>query len=102
MKCLLSICHKKISYNLFILAIAVYFGTVLNVPLWLTFYEILSKLERVNIGFVISLPIFIIAALNIIFQAFAWPYISRVFFGILTLISAITAYASYQIGRAHV
>ncbi|MCD9491645.1 phosphoethanolamine--lipid A transferase [Photobacterium phosphoreum] len=98
MKCLLSICHKKISYNLFILAIAVYFGTVLNVPLWLAFYEILSKLERVNIGFVISLPIFIIAALNIIFQAFAWPYISRVFFCILTLISAITAYASYQYG----
>ncbi len=46
----------------------------------------------------ISLPIFIIAKFNIIFQIFAWPSLGRAFFSVLTLISAITAYASYQYG----
>ncbi|PSV11606.1 phosphoethanolamine transferase [Photobacterium kishitanii] len=93
-----SIFNKEINYNVLVFFIAVYFGLVLNIPLWRTFYEILSKIEVVNTGFVISLPIFIIAALNIIFQIFAWPCLGRVFFSVLTLISAITAYASYQYG----
>lgn len=75
-----SIFNKEINYNVLVFFIAVYFGLVLNIPLWRTFYEILSKIEVVNTGFVISLPIFIIAALNIIFQIFAWPYLGRVFF----------------------
>ncbi|MEC6830583.1 phosphoethanolamine--lipid A transferase [Photobacterium toruni] len=98
MKCSSYFFNKEINYNILIFYIAVYFGLILNIPLWQTFYEILSKLEMVNVGFVISLPIFLIAALNIIFQLFAWPYFGRVFFGLLTLVSAITAYASYHYG----
>lgn len=98
MKYLFSFFNKKINYNILIFLIAIYFGLVLNIPLWRTFSEIFSKLDAVNTGFVISLPIFIIAALNLIFQLFAWPYVGRVFFSILTLLSSITAYASYHYG----
>ena len=90
--------NKTINYNILVFVIALYFCIVLNIPLWRTFYEILSKLETVNIGFLISLPLFLVAILNLMFQLVAWPYIGRLFFVILTFISSITAYASYQYG----
>ena len=93
-----SIFNKELNYNILVFFIAIYFGIVLNIPLWQKFYEILSKLEIVSVGFIISLPIFLIAALNIIFQLLAWPYIGRLLFSVLTFISAITAYASYHYG----
>ncbi|MCD9465691.1 MULTISPECIES: phosphoethanolamine transferase [Photobacterium] len=98
MKCSSSVFNKEMNYNILVFCIAIYFGIVLNIPLWQTFYEILSKLEIVSVGFIISLPIFLIAALNIIFQLLAWPYIGRVLFSVLTFVSAITAYASYHYG----
>ncbi|MEF1220705.1 phosphoethanolamine transferase, partial [Photobacterium damselae] len=59
--------------------LALYFAIVLNLPLWRTFEHIFQTLPAVKIGFIISLPIFLTAALNIIFNLFSWPYITKPF-----------------------
>ncbi|HIF9309104.1 TPA: phosphoethanolamine transferase [Photobacterium damselae] len=78
--------------------LALYFAIVLNLPLWRTFEHIFQTLPAVKIGFIISLPIFLTAALNIIFNLFSWPYITKPFFSILIFFSALVCYAMYQYG----
>lgn len=50
--------------------LAVIFTAMLNWPILLHFYDILTKLEHVKLGFVISIPIVLVAALNFVFMPF--------------------------------
>ncbi|MEZ6960357.1 MULTISPECIES: phosphoethanolamine transferase [unclassified Aeromonas] len=82
----------------FIALLAVVFACLFNWPIWLHLYDILSQLERVKTGFVISLPILLVAALNFVFVPFSIRYLLKPFFALLFVISAIASYTMLKYG----
>lgn len=77
-----------------ILLLAVVFATLLNWPVLLHFYQILTALEHVKAGFVISIPLVLIAALNVVFMPFSVRYLLKPFFAVLLITGAIASYAT--------
>ncbi len=89
---------KEVSFISLPLILALYFALVVNFPILSELNSILSKLESVKIGFVLSIPLFFLAAFNFIFSLFSWPYFSRPFFTLLLIISSMVSYAMYNYG----
>ncbi|EKM31629.1 putative membrane protein, partial [Vibrio harveyi] len=71
---------KGLSYVTFTLLLALYFALVVNIPIYKELVHILTSLDQVKIGFIITIPIFFFAALNFLFNLFSWPWISKPFF----------------------
>ncbi|WP_421261364.1 phosphoethanolamine transferase [Aeromonas jandaei] len=82
----------------FVFILAMVFAFLFNWPILLHLYDILSQLERYKIGFVISLPIFLIAALNFVFIPFSIQYVVKPFFSFLFITSSIASYAMLKYG----
>ncbi|EMH3443174.1 phosphoethanolamine transferase [Vibrio harveyi] len=89
---------KGLSYVTFTLLLALYFALVVNIPIYKELVHILTNLDQVKIGFIITIPIFFFAALNFLFNLFSWPWISKPFFILLLITSGIVSYASYNYG----
>ncbi|MFM2484607.1 phosphoethanolamine transferase [Celerinatantimonas yamalensis] len=89
---------KERSYNQISWLLAIYFACIVNVPFYRTFYHILSNIGEYKIGFVITVPIFIVLALNFIFQWLIWPYITKPIFVVLLIVASIVSYASFNYG----
>lgn len=83
----------KIKIVPFIFLLAFYFAFMLNWPGVLHFYDIIYKLEGFKLGFAISLPILLVAALNLVFIPFSVRYLVKPFFALLILLSTIVSYA---------
>ena len=82
----------KIKVVPFILLLAFVFSFLLNWPVLLHFYDILSNLEHFKIGFVISIPFLLVAALNFVFMPFSIRYLMKPFFAFLFVTGSIASY----------
>ncbi|MGY3854805.1 MCR-3-related phosphoethanolamine--lipid A transferase [Aeromonas aquatilis] len=82
----------KIKIVPLVFLLAFYFAFMLNWRGVLHFYDILYKLEDFKIGFAVSLPILLVAALNFIFVPFSFRYLVKPFFALLLVLSAIVSY----------
>lgn len=82
----------KIKIVPFILLLALVFAFLQNWPVLLHFYEILAKLEHFKIGFAISIPILLVAALNFVFMPFSVRYLVKPFFAFLFVTGSIVSY----------
>lgn len=78
--------------------LAAYFALALNTPIYIALNNIFAELDQVKIGFVLSIPVFFIAVFNILFSLFSWPWITKPFFILLIISSALVSYASYNYG----
>ncbi|OOF14191.1 MULTISPECIES: phosphoethanolamine transferase [unclassified Salinivibrio] len=87
-----------ISITMFTALVAIYFSVVMNVTFYKELKSIFSSIEEVKAGFVISIPLFLFFALNIIFSLFSWPRITKPFFVILVILSSMVCYAEYNYG----
>ncbi|ALR17828.1 phosphoethanolamine transferase [Vibrio natriegens] len=90
--------REGISYVTFSFLLAFYFALVVNIPIYKELIGILSSLDNVKVGFVVTIPIFFIAALNFLFNLFSWPWIGKPFFILLLILSSMVSYASYNYG----
>lgn len=88
----------KINSFVFTTLLALYFAIILNIPITCTIIKILNKLVSVKIGFILSIPVLLIAALNFFFTLCSIKYFEKAFFIIVILISAIESYAMYYYG----
>lgn len=70
----------KIKIIPLILLLSLFFALILNYPLLQHLHSILTTLEHVQIGFVISIPFVLIAALNFLFTIFSLRFILKIFF----------------------
>ena len=95
MKCPVKI---EISYVAFTALMALYFVTVMNLPFYIDLFHIISQLEAVDVGFVISVPVFLFAAMNLVFNLFSWPKVSKPIFIVLLLISSAVSYSTFNYG----
>ncbi|WP_068976857.1 MULTISPECIES: MCR-3-related phosphoethanolamine--lipid A transferase [Aeromonas] len=82
----------KIRVVPFILLLALVFAFLLNWPVLLHFYEIFTNMEHFKIGFAISIPILLVAALNFVFMPFSVRYLLKPFFAFLFVVGSIVSY----------
>lgn len=88
----------SLSYMVITALLALYFALVLNLPIYKELQHIFSQMEAVKVGFIITIPLFFFAALNLIFNVFSWPFITKPFFMLLLVSSALVSYASFNYG----
>ncbi|KQA99116.1 phosphoethanolamine transferase [Vibrio metoecus] len=89
---------KTFSYNQLVLILAIYFALPLNLPVYEKLAQIFTESAQIHWGFVISIPLFFLFALNFIFQIFSWPYLFKPFFALLLIISSILSFVGFQYG----
>ncbi|MGU5696415.1 MCR-3-related phosphoethanolamine--lipid A transferase [Aeromonas allosaccharophila] len=82
----------KIKIVPFILLLALVFAFLQNWPVLLHFYDILANLEHFKLGFAISIPILLVAALNFVFMPFSVRYLVKPFFAFLFVTGSIVSY----------
>ncbi|WP_068977551.1 MULTISPECIES: phosphoethanolamine transferase [Aeromonas] len=80
------------------LLLVLFFALVLNWPIFLHFYTVLSGLSHVKAGFAISIPLVLIAALNAVFIPFTFRFLLKPFFTVLILSGSIVSYAMLKYG----
>ncbi|MFQ1683284.1 phosphoethanolamine transferase [Aeromonas veronii] len=80
------------------LLLVLFFALVLNWPVFLHFYTVLSTLTHVKAGFAISIPLVLIAALNAVFIPFTFRFVLKPFFTVLILTGSIVSYAMLKYG----
>ncbi|WP_338454367.1 phosphoethanolamine--lipid A transferase [Aeromonas veronii] len=80
------------------LLLVLFFVLVLNWPIFLHFYTVLSALTHVKAGFAISIPLVLIAALNAVFIPFTFRFVLKPFFTVLILTGSIVSYAMLKYG----
>lgn len=93
-----NMCKEGLSYSIFTFFVALYFTVVINLPVYKELFQILSALDTVKIGFVISIPILFLAVFNFLFNLFTWPLISKPFFSVLLVASSVVSYGGYNYG----
>lgn len=87
----------KASYARFTVIVALYFAVVLNLPIYKELHHIFAQMESVKLGFMLTIPLFFWAALTVIFNLLSWPYLTKPFFIILLMCSALVSYAGVQL-----
>ncbi|MGR6725985.1 phosphoethanolamine transferase [Aeromonas veronii] len=80
------------------LLLVLFFALVLNWPIFMHFYTVLSALTHVKAGFAISIPLVLIAALNAVFIPFTFRFVLKPFFTVLILTGSIVSYAMLKYG----
>ncbi|MDO6527033.1 phosphoethanolamine transferase domain-containing protein [Motilimonas sp. 1_MG-2023] len=88
----------RLSFSYFTFLLALYFALIVNVPVYKELHSILIQQGEFKVGFAISLPIFFIAALNLLFNLFTWPWLGKPFFALLLVLSSMVSYASFHYG----
>lgn len=78
--------------------LAVYFYCALNITLNEKIYHILSSGDGYSLVFMISIPLFCIACLTILFNFFTIKYITKPFFALLLITGAMVNYSAYKYG----
>ncbi|MGY3862298.1 MCR-3-related phosphoethanolamine--lipid A transferase [Aeromonas lacus] len=76
----------------FVLLLALVFAFLLNWPVLLHFYDILSNIEHFKIGLVVSIPFLLVAALNFVFMPFSIRFLMKPFFAFLFVTGSIASY----------
>ncbi|MDO4222614.1 MAG: phosphoethanolamine--lipid A transferase [Acinetobacter sp.] len=82
----------KLTSNQLLLLFIVYCVAVLNIGYWSNFASIVQETTG-NLLLILTMPIFLIAIMNIIFQLFFYPYVHRVLFPLVLVLGAGASYA---------
>ncbi|PML56459.1 phosphoethanolamine transferase [Vibrio lentus] len=88
----------NMSINKLPFVLAVYYLLVINIPLSLELLSIVQASKSESVVFLISIPIFFLAAFNFIFQVFNWPIFSKPFFILLLITSTLVSYSMFNYG----
>ncbi|MBY7729017.1 phosphoethanolamine--lipid A transferase [Vibrio splendidus] len=88
----------NMSINKLPFVLAMYYLLIINIPLSLELFSIVQASKSESIAFLISIPIFFLAAFNFIFQVFNWPIFSKPFFIFLLITSTLVSYSMFNYG----
>ncbi|CAH6854931.1 Phosphoethanolamine transferase [Vibrio chagasii] len=88
----------NMSINKLPFVLAVYYLLIINIPLSQELFSIVQSSKSESLWFVLSIPIFFLAAFNFIFQVFNWPMFSKPFFIFLLITSTLVSYSMFSYG----
>lgn len=86
----------KVSFLSLTLLLSLYFTFVINFPILLHFYRILHALPAFSIGFALTIPVVLFAALNFVFTPFTFRPLLKPFFIVILPVSALASYAMFK------
>ncbi|MBM7070636.1 phosphoethanolamine--lipid A transferase [Shewanella sp. 202IG2-18] len=89
---------KSLSYSSLAFITALYYTTIVNIPVYAELRTIFDHSQAVKIGFIISIPILFLAVFNLVFNLFSWPYLTKPIFVLLLISSSMVSYASFNYG----
>ena len=87
-----------LSYTSLALILALYYATIVNIPLYSEFYKILSKLDNVHVSFIFAIPTFIFLLNAILFNLLSWPFLGKPIFIFLLITSSMVSYVMLYYG----
>ncbi|EFF0498833.1 phosphoethanolamine--lipid A transferase [Escherichia coli] len=79
-----------------IVILASVFAFLINWPVLLHLYEIVTRLEHVKTGVIISIPLVLVATLNFVFTPFSIRYLLKPFFALLLFTGSLASYATLK------
>lgn len=83
-----------LSSNKIILLLTLYYIIILNIGYWSNFFSILQQTSlNNNILLIITMPIFLIAAMNVILHVLFYPYLHKVIMPIILILGSAASYA---------
>lgn len=88
----------KLKSQYLTLLLASYFTLILNYPFFRESWKVLNSIENVKAGFIISIPLFVLFSLNILFSLFTIKYLSKPIFIALIVTSSLVSYAGLTYG----
>ncbi|WP_067519010.1 phosphoethanolamine transferase [Endozoicomonas ascidiicola] len=91
----------KLSHTAFAALMALYFALVVNLPFYRDTVDIIARLNNVDPGFIISLPVFLFSAFNLLFNLVCWPRIAKPLFIVMLLISSAVSYSTFNYGTLY-
>lgn len=94
----MNIKRLTISSKLFIWTAAAYFGSILNLPFYRFVLNRFDIHSFSDVVFILSLPVFIIVPLLILFSLITLPYIGKPLIAVLLCLSAVANYAMFCLG----
>ncbi|MEW7864997.1 phosphoethanolamine transferase [Aeromonas diversa] len=80
------------------LLLVLYFALVLNWPVLLHIADILQRLDHVKVGFLLSIPLLLVAALNLVFLPFSLRFVQKPFFILMLLTGSLASFAMLKYG----
>ncbi|WP_205729255.1 phosphoethanolamine transferase [Ferrimonas aestuarii] len=78
--------------------VALYIGLLLNFPFYRKLAEIFDRLGQVDLGFMLSIPLFICAVLTLLFTLICWGPLRKPLLCTLVVLSSLACYASLTYG----
>lgn len=88
----------RVNSIIYTLIIAVFFTLLQNLALWVHLKDLFAITPAASTGFVISIPIVVLAIMNAIFTLLVWPYVHRVIIALVIILSTFATYAMYNYG----
>lgn len=82
----------------FTLLLASYFTLIFNLPFFRETWKVISSIENIKTGFIVSIPFFVLFGLTIIFSLFTIKYITKPIFVLLTITSSFVFYGGLVYG----
>jgi lipid A ethanolaminephosphotransferase len=80
------------------LLLALYFVVILNIPAGLAIQQILATTTAISTGFIVSLPMLLLAVFYLFFTVFNFKYLAKPCFISITLATALMNYSMYYYG----
>ncbi|WP_051252640.1 phosphoethanolamine transferase [Ferrimonas kyonanensis] len=80
------------------LAVSAYIALAFNLPFYLALERIFQQLEHVDYGFVASIPLFVIAVLNLVLALCCWKGITKPLVIMLIISSSLVSYTMLTYG----
>lgn len=84
--------------NRFTLILALFFLVVVNVPLNLKLWQLVTGDPQLDYGFILSLPVFFVTVFFLIFWCFTVPKLLKPISILIVLVSSIVSYSMYTFG----
>lgn len=91
----------RLSHHSLAALLALYFATIINLPIYLQLKQIFADSPHVSVLFAISIPLFFWAVFNLLLQLMSWPYLAKPILALLTFIAGALCFGSLSYGLVY-
>jgi len=91
----------RLSHHSLAALLALYFATIINLPIYLELKQIFADSPHVSVLFAISIPLFFWAVFNLLLQLMSWPYLAKPILALLTFIAGALCFGSLSYGLVY-
>ena len=91
----------RLSHHSLAALIALYFATIINLPIYLELKQIFADSAQVSVLFAISIPLFFWAVFNLLLQLMSWPYLAKPILAFLAFLAGALTFGTLSYGLVY-